>query len=73
MLSIFVNFFVGDKSETLTAIRSFLRRRSLSEERLFSLFCSIKSSSREEKDRPSVFETPSHMRHNFQIPKTPFG
>ena len=65
-------FFVGDKTETLDAIRSILRRRSLPEERLYSLFCSLKRSS-VEKVGPTEIETPSYLRHHFEVPTTPNG
>ena len=65
-------FFVGDKRETLDAIRCILRRRSLPEERLYTLFCSLKNAAGNHVG-PVEIESPSYLRNHFEVPETPNG
>ena len=65
-------FFVGEKRETIDAIRTILRKRNLVEEQIFNLFQSLKRSASNSRG-PAIIETPSYLRHHFDVPQTPNG
>ncbi len=64
--------FVGDKAETLNAIRHVLLRRNLQEESIYQFFEAIRERKR---NQSSVVEIPAtvFMRNHFDIPKAEGG
>ena len=64
-------FFVGNKAQTLEAIKEVLRKRNLAEERLFEMFQQLREAARSEG--PGLIEGPRYLRNHFDVPRTPNG
>ena len=64
-------FFIGNKEETLTAVRDILMKRDLREERLFKLFLQLRRAAIQ--NTPGVIEGPCYLRSHFEVPKTANG
>ena len=63
--------FVGNKLETLSAMRSVLSKRNLKEERIYKFFEAVKQGSINAK--PAEIPLSAYMRSNFFVPKTESG
>ena len=65
-------YFVGNKIETLNAIRHILQKRNLIEERLFNFFQALQRSE-SSASGPTEIETPQYLTRHLIVPETDHG
>lgn len=66
-------FFVGDKKETLAAIRTVLLRRSMHDERINELFSVLRSNQASPRTTAVRVPSLSYIRNHFSVPETENG